>query len=689
MSLLLILLLATTVELSVKAQMNSDAPPAAADTSESEEEEGLPALMQSDPTGGVSSLLTSIDVLSAKEAARAVPWRPPDFTGQTGALGWHAETFEIPEGLKDRVAFWREIYSRFTTDQGVLHDASHIDIVYETVDFTPIMRDTSLSLREKHQKRESFLKERKKAIVDRLMRLQAWQKSKRSPSELSGEDLRVWKMFAKVQDSNKFKVACDKKHLRFQLGQKDRFLLGLFYSGRYMREMERIFRAEGLPIELTRLPFVESSFNIHARSKVGASGIWQFMPRTAKAYMTVSKHVDERNDPLRATVASARLLKQNYLMLGSWPLALTGYNHGPYGVRGIVNKLGTSDLAEIIARYSSKSFGFASENFYACFLAALQVEKNARTYFGDVKWSGEIQSQEVRVSLPLPFSTLVEFYDGDRETAEMINSHLQSPVRDGKIAIPRGTYVRVPPERAALASDFMSGKVATIELGRELRARPWKQLTQPGAIVEAANKASTSKPQVAQEVSPIRERLEKLSATAAAVFPILTGQAAATPAPQAPPAEPSPSVTADAPVVSPVEAQPTPDSEPQVFSLADVKPDPMHDSKIDSALEAQSEPQLNALPVTIPKASKKSDLKPAKLTLKTYRVRPGDSLQKIAARHGIALNDLREANGIKTSSTHRRAKRDVIRTGQVLKLPSAKSGKKNSGGRDSKDEGDE
>src|ERR1700710_2447178 len=105
--------------------------------------------------------------------------------------------------------------------------------------------------------------------------------------------------------------------------------------------MEEEFRRLGLPTELTRLPFVESSFNVNARSRVGASGVWQFMRRTAKPYMKVNKDVDERNDPIKSTLASSRVLKQNYMMLDSWPLALTGYNHGPYGVRGIVAKTHT------------------------------------------------------------------------------------------------------------------------------------------------------------------------------------------------------------------------------------------------------------------------------------------------------------------------------------------------------------
>ena len=86
-----------------------------------------------------------------------------------------------------------------------------------------------------------------------------------------------WKLFDGVDEKNKFTEAARRGRLRYQAGQRDQFTRGIMQSGRYLRQMEEIFKEEGLPIELTRLPFVESSFNLSAKSKVGASGIWQFM----------------------------------------------------------------------------------------------------------------------------------------------------------------------------------------------------------------------------------------------------------------------------------------------------------------------------------------------------------------------------------------------------------------------------
>src|SRR4029077_7956824 len=169
-----------------------------------------------------------------------------------------------------------------------------------------------------------------------------------------------------------------------QRGLRERFAEGIRASRRYFPEMERIFRDEGLPAELVRLPLIESCFNLQAYSKVGAAGIWQFMPKTGRLFMRVDDLVDERRDPISSTHAAARFLGRVHDMLGSWPLAITAYNHGPDGMARAVDEVGTADIGRIVRDYRGRAFGFASRNFYAEFLAALEVEQDHRRYFGDM-----------------------------------------------------------------------------------------------------------------------------------------------------------------------------------------------------------------------------------------------------------------------------------------------------------------
>ena len=146
--------------------------------------------------------------------------------------------------------------------------------------------------------------------------------------------------------------------------------------------MRREFRDRGLPEDLAYLPHVESSFNTHAYSKYGAAGMWQFMRATGRRFLKVNYVVDERLDPLTATRAAAQLLKDNHKLLGTWPLAITAYNHGEVGMQRAVRKMGTKDIVAIIERYKGRSFGFASRNFYPQFLAARRVARSWRAHFG-------------------------------------------------------------------------------------------------------------------------------------------------------------------------------------------------------------------------------------------------------------------------------------------------------------------
>ena len=395
------------------------------------------------------------------------PWSRADYSKQSGALGWSENIFAIPDGLKPRVQFWIDVYTKYSTDQGVLHDSEHVSVVYESIDFNSIMNDETLTEKQKRKARKKLVETKKKEISDRLKRLSQVTE----PSSLIGEDLRYWNMFSQIDEPNKFIKALHKKRLRFQLGQSDRFLQGIYYSGQYLPMMEKIFREQGLPIELTRLPFVESSFNVKARSRVGASGVWQFMRYTGKRFMRINYAVDERNDPIRATEAAARLFKINYSMLGQWPLAITGYNHGPAGVQRVVRKFNTDDIVELVdERYGR--FGFASANFYACFLAALHVEQNADKYFTDkLEWGAPPTEREIRLSVPVNKKVLLKWYSGNKEKAQEANRHLTHSFWSGYATVGKKDFIRVPADQynVALAElDLMSkNKSRLISSARE------------------------------------------------------------------------------------------------------------------------------------------------------------------------------------------------------------------------------
>ena len=122
------------------------------------------------------------------------------------------------------------------------------------------------------------------------------------------------------------------------------------------------------------MTFVESMFNTKAHSSAGAAGIWQIMPRTGRELgLKINKKTDERMDVMKATAAAAKLLKRNYKLLKAWPLAVTGYNHGAYGVKRAIRDVGSRDLVDLIDNYKKSTWGFASKNFYAELIAMIRI----------------------------------------------------------------------------------------------------------------------------------------------------------------------------------------------------------------------------------------------------------------------------------------------------------------------------
>ncbi len=343
--------------------------------------------------------------------------------------------------LQSRIQFWIRVYSEYSSSEGIIHDAKYPEIIYEKVDFKPETGDHTLTPKVREHRIQQKIRKLKDFYTQALLKI---HKGQHYPERLSDADKRLFDIYLGVQDPHKFFNAAPGKRVRFQLGLKDRFLQGLYYSGKYLAAMERIFRNHGVPVEITRLPFVESSFNLNARSKVGASGIWQFMRSTGKLYLKIDSVLDERNDPIRATEAAAELLRQNFEALGSWPFAVTAYNHGRKGMVRAARKLGTDSLTEIIDNYRARSFGFASSNFYCEFLAALEVERNAEKYFRKVERQPPIEFSEFVMGDYMDIRDLSTYTRIPLDVLTEFNPSLTENVVKGKHYVPTQFPLRIP-----------------------------------------------------------------------------------------------------------------------------------------------------------------------------------------------------------------------------------------------------
>jgi membrane-bound lytic murein transglycosylase D len=351
-----------------------------------------------------------------------------------------ARLFPRPASLEPQIKFWRSIFAEYSAHQVVLHDALYLDKVYKVLDFRRHLDDgLSLAEVERIQRIDTDLElERLRATLLRLHALGP------EPQGLSADERAVYDVFGNDLAPDRFLAAADEKRLRSQRGLRERFGEGLRVSRRYLPEMERIFRHEGLPLELTRLPLIESCFNLRAYSKVGAAGIWQFMPATGRRFIRVDNLVDERRDPISSTRAAARFLQEMYDTLGAWPLAITAYNHGPAGLARAVDETGTTDIGRIVSEYRGKAFGFASRNFYAEFLAALDVERDHRTHFGELPPGGPWRYREHRLDRSLGIEQAARLARTDRDELALLNPALSTLVVSGRRPIPAGYRLRMP-----------------------------------------------------------------------------------------------------------------------------------------------------------------------------------------------------------------------------------------------------
>ena len=350
--------------------------------------------------------------------------------------------FPQPEGLMKQVNFWRDVYSKYHSYEVVIHDTVYPFIVYEVINIKYI-KDKRYSNRTKRREINRLVK-KKKHFYRKILRKIHYAIKRESTTQLSEDETRIFKLFSVIEERNKFLRATYRRRMRMQIGQRDRFEEGIKLSGYYLPIIETIFKERGLPVPLTRLIFVESMFNLYAYSKVGASGIWQFMKSTGKRFLEINYAIDERRDPVTATHAAASLLSQNFEKLNTWPLAITAYNHGSKGMARAVRLVGTTDIVEIIKRYRSRTFGIASKNFYAEFLAAFEVENNQEKYFGHIPKYPPLQYSEFELKDYLSFKALTETLSIPEDTIKGLNPSLKTEVFQGHARIPKGFRLKLP-----------------------------------------------------------------------------------------------------------------------------------------------------------------------------------------------------------------------------------------------------
>ena len=485
-----------------------------------------------------------------------------------------------PPQLQRDVDFWVRVYTQIDTDSGYLHDQYNLSVIYDTVHFAP---------NSSPRARQRIVNQARDHYVAELERIASGQ------GPLSPEDEQIKALWGAQATPQRLREATD--DIRFQLGQANRFKAGLIRSGTWQKDIAQALKEEGLPPELAALPLVESSYNPSAYSKVGAAGLWQFMRSTGRRFMRIDRTVDDRMDPFRATEAAAQLLAYNHRILGTWPLALTAYNHGVAGMRRAVDSLGTTDIATIVRTYQSRTFGFASRNFYVSFLAALKIERDPEKYFGAIVPMKEARFREVRMPAYVDVRSLERALALDSETLRELNPALRPAVWRGRLAVPRGYELRLPSEGPTLTAAMLAKRLGSQTLLASAASR--RPQTTPVRLV-----AALVPPANASAVTPAASSVPTSTASGAIPAVVLAANAGGT----------TPAVT------------PAPAANAAGATLVAGSTSTAHYSRVTFAA---SSPTVTTIPATTPE---------------------GDALPQLASTFGLPKQRLLDFNGLEGSS---------------------------------------
>ncbi|HLS29227.1 MAG TPA: LysM peptidoglycan-binding domain-containing protein [Flavobacteriaceae bacterium] len=192
--------------------------------------------------------------------------------------------------------------------------------------------------------------------------------------------------------------------------------LSLYYFPLFEKELDKY----DVPLELKYLPIIESALNPRARSRVGATGLWQFMYATGKMHnLEVNSYIDERMDPEKSTVAAAEYLSELYKIFGDWNLVLASYNYGPGNVsRAIRRSGGATDYWEL-RRFMPRE----TANYVPAFLATLYIHEYAEQHGYEPYLPNVIhfETDTIQIKKPLNFEYISKMTSVDEEFLAFLN----------------------------------------------------------------------------------------------------------------------------------------------------------------------------------------------------------------------------------------------------------------------------
>ena len=265
-------------------------------------------------------------------------------------------------------------------------------------------------------------------------------------------------------------------------------------STRYMPIMQPILEANGLPRDTVYLAMIESGFSPNAYSWAHASGPWQFISSTGKQYgLHQDFWVDERKDPLKATVAASRYLKDLHKELGHWYLAWAGYNTGSGRVRRLMERLDTRDFWTIAA--AEKGLATETKHYVPKLIAAALISKSP-TAFGftekEFEYEPALTFEEVKITDATDLDVIARAAGVDVKDVQELNPELRrwcTPPASARnpytLRLPKGTAERFAENIAQIpAKERLTFRVHKVKRGDTLSQIAVTYGSAPEAILQ-------------------------------------------------------------------------------------------------------------------------------------------------------------------------------------------------------------
>ncbi len=266
-------------------------------------------------------------------------------------------------------------------------------------------------------------------------------------------------------------------------------LMGI--SEYYFPMFEEAFAKQNVPLEIKYLSIVESALNPKAVSRMGATGLWQFMYQTGKQYnLKIDSYVDERSDPLKATAAAAQYMSNMYAIFGDWELVLASYNSGPGNVAKAIRRSGGQQNFWNIRKNLPKE----TQGYVPAFLATMYLYEYRKEHGikPDKAILQHFATDTILIKKQMSFKQISDLLDVPVSQLQILNPSYKLNV------IPfypdENHYLRLPKEKIAVFTSNEEKVYAYVQHDFELKEKPFRYSNSNLNTTAIASKGSSSEP---------------------------------------------------------------------------------------------------------------------------------------------------------------------------------------------------